>query len=53
VVSQNSDILAPIAVDAVLSIIDKDTAVNVDLDDIKVRGPRAGSELEDIRAGRR
>jgi T-complex protein 1 subunit delta len=36
VVSQNSDILAPIAVDAVLGIIDTDKAVNVDLNDIRI-----------------
>jgi T-complex protein 1 subunit delta len=36
VVSQNSDILSPIAVDAVLSIIDAATATNVDLNDIKI-----------------
>lgn len=36
VVSQNSDILAPIAVDAVLKIIDPDTARNVDLNDIRI-----------------
>jgi len=31
VVSQNSDLLAPIAVDAVLKVIDPKTATNVDL----------------------
>jgi T-complex protein 1 subunit delta len=36
IVSSNSDTLAPMAVDAVLKIIDKDTATNVDLRDIKV-----------------
>lgn len=36
VVSQNSDILAPVAVDAVLSIINPDTATNVDLNDIRI-----------------
>lgn len=36
VVSQNSDILAPIAVDAVLKIIDPAIADNVDLKDIKI-----------------
>jgi len=36
VVGQNADILAPIAVDAVLKIIDPKTAVNVDLTDIKL-----------------
>jgi T-complex protein 1 subunit delta len=36
VVSQNSDVLAPIAVEAVLSIIDPATSTNVDLADIKI-----------------
>mmetsp|Transcript_105680 Transcript_105680/g.303736 ORF Transcript_105680/g.303736 Transcript_105680/m.303736 type:complete len:532 (-) Transcript_105680:336-1931(-) len=36
VVSQNADILAPIAVDAVLKVIDPLTATNVDLNDIKI-----------------
>jgi T-complex protein 1 subunit delta len=36
VVSQNSDVLAPIAVDAVLSIIDPNTSTNVDLQDIRI-----------------
>jgi len=36
VVSGNSDILSPMAVDAVLKIIDPKTAINVDLRDIKV-----------------
>ena len=36
VVSQNSDVLAPIAVDAVLNIIDPNTSINVDLNDIKI-----------------
>lgn len=36
VVSQYSDILAPIAVEAVMRVIDPDTAVNVDLRDVKV-----------------
>merc|ERR1712151_221916 len=36
VVSQNSDLLAPIAVDAVLKVIDPSTATNVDLSDIKL-----------------
>jgi hypothetical protein len=35
-VSQNADILSPIAVDAVLAIIDPLTATNVDLNDIKI-----------------
>jgi T-complex protein 1 subunit delta len=37
VVSQNSHLLAPIAVDAVLKVIDPATATNVDLRDIRVR----------------
>lgn len=37
VVSQNANLLAPIAVDAVLKVIDPKTATNVDLNDIKVR----------------
>jgi len=36
VVSQNSDLLAPIAVDAVLKVIDPATATNVDLGDIRL-----------------
>lgn len=36
VVHQNADVLAPIAVDAVLNIIDSADATNVDLDDIKI-----------------
>jgi len=36
VVHNNADILAPIAVDAVLNIIDTATATNVDLNDIKI-----------------
>jgi len=36
VVSQNSDMLAPIAVDAVLKVIDPATAINVDLSNIRL-----------------
>ena len=36
VVSQYSDTLAPLAVEAVMQIIDPETATNVDLRDIKV-----------------
>jgi T-complex protein 1 subunit delta len=36
VVSQNANLLAPIAVDAVLRVIDPKTATNVDLRDIKI-----------------
>ena len=46
VVSQNSDILAPMAVDAVLKIIDKDTAENVDLNNIRV-SMKIGGTVDD------
>jgi T-complex protein 1 subunit delta len=36
VVHANSDVLAPISVDAVLGVIDCDTATNVDLNDVKI-----------------
>lgn len=36
VVHNNSDVLSPIAVDAVLSVIDPATATNVDLNDVKI-----------------
>lgn len=36
VVSQHSDVLAPIAVEAVLSIIDPNSSINVDLQDVKI-----------------
>lgn len=36
VVSQNCETISPMAVDAVLGIIDPSTATNVDLRDIKV-----------------
>jgi len=36
VVHQNADVLAPIAVDAVLGVIDVATATNVDLSDVKI-----------------
>jgi T-complex protein 1 subunit delta len=36
VVSQNANLLAPIAVDAVLKVIDPKTATNVDLTDVKI-----------------
>merc|ERR1719188_1456683 len=49
VVSQSSDSLAPIAVDAVLKVIDPKTATNVDLNDIrlvkKLGGTTDDSEL--------
>jgi T-complex protein 1 subunit delta len=51
VVSHHSDLLAPMAVDAVLKIIDIDTATNVDLRDIhiskKIGGTVDDSELID------
>ena len=46
VVSQNSDILAPMAVDAVMKIIDKETAENVDLNNIKV-SMKIGGTVDD------
>jgi T-complex protein 1 subunit delta len=46
VVSQYADTLAPLAVDAVLKIIDPKTATNVDLRDIRVV-KRLGGTLED------
>jgi len=46
VVSNNSDILAPMAVDAVLKIIDKDTAENVDLNNIRV-SMKIGGTVDD------
>lgn len=36
VVSQYSNLLAPIAVDAVMKVIDPSVATNVDLNDIKI-----------------
>uniref|UniRef100_A0A6U6VDP0 T-complex protein 1 subunit delta n=1 Tax=Zooxanthella nutricula TaxID=1333877 RepID=A0A6U6VDP0_9DINO len=51
VVSQNADQLAPIAVDAVLKVIDPKTATNVDLNDIrlvkKIGGTTDDTELVD------
>lgn len=46
VVSQYSDLLAPLAVDAVLRVIDPNTAENVDLRDIKVV-KKVGGTIED------
>jgi len=46
VVSQYSSLLAPIAVDAVMSVIDPATAVNVDLKDIRVVG-KVGGTIDD------
>lgn len=46
VVSGNSDILAPIAVDAVLKIVDPSITDNVDLRDIKISKSVSGT-IED------
>jgi T-complex protein 1 subunit delta len=46
VISANSDTLAPLAVDAVLRVIDPATAINVDLNQIKVVG-KLGGTVED------
>ena len=46
VVSHHSDLLAPMAVDAVLKIIDKDTADNVDLRDIHI-SKKLGGTIDD------
>jgi len=43
VVSQNSDMLAPIAVDAVLKVIDVKTATNVDLNNIRLLKKKGGT----------
>eukprot|EP00301_Raphidiophrys_heterophryoidea_P018741 c3746_g1_i2.p1 GENE.c3746_g1_i2~~c3746_g1_i2.p1 ORF type:complete len:540 (+),score=136.49 c3746_g1_i2:1-1620(+) len=46
VISQNSSLLAPMAVDAVLKVIDAATASNVDLNDIKVL-KKIGGTIDD------
>jgi T-complex protein 1 subunit delta len=46
VVSSNSDTLAPMAVDAVMKIIDKDTDTSVDLNNIKV-SMKLGGTVDD------
>jgi T-complex protein 1 subunit delta len=46
VVYQNADILAPMAADAVLHLVDQKTAQNVDLNDIRVV-KKSGGVLED------
>ena len=46
VVSQHSDLLAPMAVDAVLKVIDKEVDVNVDLRDIHV-SKKLGGTVDD------
>lgn len=43
VISANKDKLSPIAVDAVLNIIDAESAVNVDLNDIKIVKQKGGT----------
>ncbi len=48
VVAQNADLLAPIAVDAVLRIVDKDRPSIVDLRDIKIV-KKLGGTIEDTR----
>ena len=48
VVSQYSNILAPLAVDSVMRVIDPDTAVNVDLRDIRVL-TKIGGTVEDTK----
>ena len=47
VVSANSDVLAPMAVDAVLKIIDKENDTNVDLNNIKV-SMKLGGTVDDL-----
>jgi len=46
VVSHHSDLLAPMAVDAILKVIDKETATNVDLRDISV-SKKLGGTIDD------
>lgn len=46
VVSANSELLSPMAVDAVLKIIDTNNATNVDLKDIKIV-KKVGGTLDD------
>lgn len=46
VVSHHSDLLAPIAVDAILKIIDKETAINCDLNNIHV-AKQIGGTIDD------
>ena len=51
VVSQNSNILAPIAVDSVLGVIDAATATNVDLRDIRMV-QQVGGTIDDTEVSR-
>ena len=46
VISQYAELFAPLAVDAVLKVIDTATAVNVDLDDVKIV-TRVGGTMDD------
>jgi len=46
VVSHHSDLLAPIAVDSIMKIIDKDTATNADLNNIHV-SKKIGGTIDD------
>ena len=46
VVHQNADVLSPIAVDAVLAVIDPSVATNVDLNDVKIV-KQVGGTMED------
>jgi T-complex protein 1 subunit delta len=46
VISQYAELFAPLAVDAVLKVIDPATAVNVDLDDVKIV-TRVGGTMDD------
>ena len=48
VVSQYSNLLAPIAVDAVMRVIDAKTAINVDLKDIRVVS-KVGGTIDDTK----
>jgi T-complex protein 1 subunit delta len=46
VISQYAELFAPLAVDAVLKVIDPETATNVDLDDVKIV-TRVGGTMDD------
>lgn len=46
IVAHNSELLAPMAVDAIMKIIDKETAINVDLKDINV-SKKLGGTIDD------
>lgn len=51
VVHQNSEVLSPIAADAVLAIIDPLTATNVDLGDVRIVKQVSEKMCVDIRCG--